>query len=90
VPAPDCSGSFKNGRFTLSGSNIFISDQGFRCGGGELIGYERRKSSVRFFYGAKTVTLGPKKSAKIGSYRIRVGLANSKQATFTVDVLKTA
>ncbi|GAB2660251.1 hypothetical protein GCM10009743_40600 [Kribbella swartbergensis] len=71
----------------MSGTNIFITGGSFSCGGGEVIGYERLRTGLRFFNGSRTVTLGPRKSAKLGSYRIRVGLANSKQATFTVDVL---
>ena len=87
VPAADCTGSFKNGRFTLSGRSIFITGQTFSCAGGQMIAYDRLRSAVRFHFGAKSVTLGARESAKLGGYRIRVGLANSKQATFTVDVL---
>jgi hypothetical protein len=90
VPAADCSGSFKNGMFNFSGRNIFMSDEGFTCNGGDLIGYERHQTAITFYVGAKHVTLGPKESAKLGGYRIRVGLANSKQATFTVDRLQPA
>ena len=85
VPEADCTGSFKDGRFNFSGSNIFISDQGFTCNGGQMVGYERHKTAITFYVGAKHVTLGPKKSTTIGGYRIRVGIANSKQATFTID-----
>lgn len=85
VPEADCTGSFKDGRFDFSGSNIFISDQGFTCNGGQMVGYERHKTAITFYVGNKHVTLGPKKSAAIGGYRIRVGIANSKQATFTID-----
>ena len=87
MPAADCTGSFKDGRFTLSGRSIFITGQAFSCSGGQTIAYERLRSAVRFHHGAKSVTLGARESAKLGGYRIRVGLANSKQATFTVDVL---
>ncbi len=85
VPEADCTGSLKDGRFDFSGSNIFISDQGFTCNGGQMVAYERHKTAITFYVGNKHVTLGPKKSAVIGGYRIRVGIANSKQATFTVD-----
>ncbi|TDW94326.1 hypothetical protein EV137_1628 [Kribbella pratensis] len=85
VPEADCTGSFKDGRFDFSGSNIFISDQGFTCNGGQMVGYEVHKTAITFYVGNKHVTLGPKKSAAIGGYRIRVGIANSKQATFTID-----
>ena len=85
VPEADCTGSFKDGRFSYSGTNIFMSGDGFTCNGGQLIGYERHKTAITFYVGTKDVTLGPKKSAVIGGYRIRVGIANSKQATFTVD-----
>lgn len=85
VPEADCTGTLKDGRFDFSGSNIFISDQGFTCNGGQMVAYERHKTAITFYVGNKHVTLGPKKSAAIGGYRIRVGIANSKQATFTVD-----
>ncbi|TCC33611.1 hypothetical protein [Kribbella sindirgiensis] len=85
VPEADCTGTLKDGRFDFSGTNIFISDQGFTCNGGQMVGYERHKTAVTFYVGNKHVTLGPKKSAAIGGYRIRVSIANSKQATFTVD-----
>lgn len=85
MPEADCTGSFKDGRFSYSGTNIFMSGDGFTCNGGQLIGYERHKTAITFYVGTKDVTLGPKKSAVIGGYRIRVGIANSKQATFTVD-----
>ena len=90
VPQADCTGSFKDGMFNFSGSNIFISDQGFTCNGGQMVGYERHKTAITFYVGAKHVTLGPKKSAAIGGYRIRVGIANSKQATFTIDRITAA
>ena len=86
APAADCTGSFKNGTFTFNGSDIFITDGAFSCGG-PTIGYERLRTAIRFSYGSKTVTLGPRKSARLAGYRIRVGVANSKQATFTVDLL---
>lgn len=85
VPEADCTGTLKDGRFDFSGSNIFISDQGFTCNGGQMVAYERHKTAITFYVGNKHVTLGPKKSAAIGGYRIRVGIANGKQATFTVD-----
>ena len=85
VPEADCTGTLKDGRFDFSGSNIFISDQGFTCNGGQMVAYERHKTAITFYVGNKHVTLGPKKSAAIGGYRIRVGSANSRQATFTVD-----
>ncbi|MGW6200530.1 hypothetical protein ACWF0M_30585 [Kribbella sp. NPDC055110] len=85
VPEADCTGTLKDGRFDFSGNNIFISDQGFTCNGGQMVGYERHKTAVTFYVGNKHVTLGPKKSAAIGGYRIRVGIANSKQAAFTID-----
>jgi hypothetical protein len=87
APAADCTGSFKNGTFSFSGREIFMTDGFFSCAGGELIGYERRKTSLRFSYGSKSVTVAAGKSAKFAGYRIRVGLANAKQATFTLDVL---
>jgi hypothetical protein len=90
VPEADCSGSFKDGMFNFSGSNIYISDQGFTCNGGQMVGYERHRTAITFYVGAKHVTLGPKKFAAIGGYRIRVGIANSKQATFTIDRITAA
>ena len=85
MPEAGCLGTFKDGRFSLSGHQIFTSDAGFSCDGGNVIGYERLKTAIRFYYGSKRVTLGPKKSGTLGGYRIRVGLANSKQATFTIE-----
>ncbi|MEU8225270.1 hypothetical protein [Kribbella sp. NPDC048915] len=90
APAADCTGAFKDGAFNFSGRNIFMSDYGFSCNGGPMVGYQRNRSSITFSVGSKRVTLGPKKSATIGGYRIRVGLANSRQATFTIDRVRAA
>lgn len=76
---------FKNGTFTFSGRDIFMTGASFSCAGGQVIEYEHLKTAVVFYSGSKHVTLGPKKSATLVGYRLRVGLANSKQATFTVD-----
>ncbi|MFI5731225.1 hypothetical protein ACIA49_13975 [Kribbella sp. NPDC051587] len=90
TPTPvGCSGVLKNGQLTMSGAGgIFVSDGGISCGDGVVIGYERMWTAVRFSYGARQVTLGPKKSANFAGYRIRVGVANSRQATFTLERVK--
>jgi hypothetical protein len=90
VPASGCAGTFKNGTFSFSGQNIFITGSSFSCADGPMLDYERLKTALRFYSGSKRITLGPKQSATLAGYRIRVGLANSKQATFTIDRVKKA
>jgi hypothetical protein len=87
--AADCTGSFgKDGSFSFAGRQIMSTTEGlFSCGGGKPVQLERLQSALRFYYGSKRVMLGAHESATLAGYRIRVSVANSKQATFTMDVL---
>ncbi|TCC65832.1 hypothetical protein E0H73_02560 [Kribbella pittospori] len=89
APAADCTGSFgKDGSFSFSGRQIMSTTDGiFSCGGGKPVQLERLQSAVRFYYGSKRLTLGSHKSGTLAGYRIRVSVANSRQASFTMDVI---